>query len=290
MAGRIRSLRPEILSDAHNAQLSDGAFRLLTGAKMLADDAGRAPASAAYLGGAVFWGKPRQEVEVERLLQELVASRQVALYEVDGVRYLEIVGWQDRAHVNHQRIEKPSPGRFPARPEDSANVPGILPESSAMSPGGIGIREREEEEELEEEGSADAPASHERATDRRELRALELASAAIEAINGHAGTKYEADSAETLRNARALVKAKVTPDDVRAVVAAKWADWGADDRMRPHFKPSTLLRLSKFQRYLEDLAAGAPRRPPIASGGAPPAMNFDDELRVLRGGARVEGT
>jgi hypothetical protein len=253
---------------------------------MLADDAGRAPASAAYLGGAVFWGKPRQEVEVERLLQELVASRQVALYEVDGVRYLEIVGWQDRAHVNHQRIEKPSPARFPARQEDSTNVPGIIPESSATNPGGIGIREREEEEELEEEGSADAPASHERATDPRELRALELASAAVEAINGLAATKYAADSAETLRNARALAKAKVTPDDVRAVVASKWRDWGGDDKMRPHFKPSTLLRPSNFQRYREDLAAGAQRRPAIAAGGVPPATDFGTGLRV--GGHREE--
>lgn len=154
MAGRIRSLRPDILSDAHNAQLSDGAWRLLTGAKMLADDAGRAPASPAYLDGAIFWAKPRGEPEVEQMLHELVAARQIALYAVEGVRYLEIVGWQDRKHVNHQRIDKPGPTRFPAQLEGSTNVPGVLHESSTTNPGGIGIREGEGDLELERERDA----------------------------------------------------------------------------------------------------------------------------------------
>jgi uncharacterized phage protein (TIGR02220 family) len=123
---------------------------------------------------------------------------------------------------------------------------------------------------------------------KQDRRERELACAAIDAINVHAGTRYAADSVETLKNARALVKAKVTPDDVRAVVAAKWSDWGGDDRMRPHFKPSTLLRPSKFARYLEDLAAGAPRRPAIAAGGVPPATGFGEEMHVPRGGARRE--
>lgn len=287
MAGRIRSLRPDILSDVHNAQLSDGAFRLNTGVKMLADDMGRAPASAAYLAGAVFWGSPRPEIEVERLLQELEAARQVALYVVDGVRYLEIVGWQDRSHVNHQRIEKASPARFPSRPEGSVTSPGSVPESSRIDPGGIGIKEREEEEELEmeEEVSAGAPLHPQepgRDLDVREQHARELASAAVDAINGHAGTKYEPDSDGTLKDARVLAKAKVTPDDIRAVVDAKWREWGSDDKMRPHFKPSTLLRPNNFRRYREDLAAGAQRRPPIARGSAPPSTNFGTDLRPPR--------
>ena len=156
MAGRIRSQRPEVLADAPNASLSDLAWRLKTSIPLLADDAGRAPATPGYLGGQALWARPRPDSEIESALVELEAAGQIRRYVVNGVPYLVIVGWADREHVNYQRLEKPSPPRFPSPPETSADtspsVPVVLPEFSGNVPGGIRIRKgsgREEEVDVE---------------------------------------------------------------------------------------------------------------------------------------------
>lgn len=57
MAGRIRTLKPEMLEDAIIAELSDTAFRLFVGMILLADDAGRLRADSRYLAGQIFWAR-----------------------------------------------------------------------------------------------------------------------------------------------------------------------------------------------------------------------------------------
>lgn len=87
--------------------------------------------------------------------------------------------------------------------------------------------------------------------------ARELAAVAIAEINKIAGSRYQADSAETVKNATTLARRGVATDDVRRVIAAKWAEWSKSDQMRAQFKPSVLLRPNNFIRYREDLAARA---------------------------------
>ncbi len=112
MAGRIRTIKPEILSDAKAARLSDRAWRLWISMWTLADDAGLAPADVDYLGAQVFWGAKDKSAHGARV--ELVNAGFISLYEINGEVYAKINGWK-----KHQKIDKPSPARFPVPPDDS---------------------------------------------------------------------------------------------------------------------------------------------------------------------------
>jgi uncharacterized phage protein (TIGR02220 family) len=94
----------------------------------------------------------------------------------------------------------------------------------------------------------------------REDPARALAEVAVYEINRLAGSRYQADSAGTLKDAKALAKRGVTAEDIRRVLAAKWSEWSRNDHMRPQFKPSVLLRPSNFAKYREDLDARAPAK------------------------------
>lgn len=107
--------------------------------------------------------------------------------------------------------------------------------------------------------------------------AQELATCAVETINGYAGTKHRADTATTTKDCQALAKAKVSLDDVRAVISAKWREWGRSDKMREHFRPSTLLRPSNFLRYRDETEGSGAR------SGSGPAGAQDSEQIVIGG-------
>jgi hypothetical protein len=109
-----------------------------------------------------------------------------------------------------------------------------------------------------------------------------LAEVAVAEINRLAGTRYQADSTGTLKDAKALAKRGVTPEDIRRVIAAKWAEWSRNDQMRPQFKPSVLLRPSNFAKYREDLDARAPAKaaPSLLALPASDHFAFDDGSAV----------
>lgn len=127
---RIRSIKPETLSDPKSARLSDGAWRLWVSMWMLADDTGRLPGDEAWLHAQVFWARPR---EVAPLLTELVEVGFVKFYEANGEEFCWVKNFN-----KHQRIDKPQPPKYPPPPEDSENVPGMIEEDSRNVPRGIG--------------------------------------------------------------------------------------------------------------------------------------------------------
>lgn len=111
MAGRIRTIKPETLSDSKAARLSDRAWRLWVSMWTLADDAGLAPADVDYLSAQVFWGTKDKSAHEARV--ELVNAGFISLYEISGEVYAKINGWK-----KHQKIDKPSGARFPIPPDD----------------------------------------------------------------------------------------------------------------------------------------------------------------------------
>jgi len=130
MAGRIRTIKPELRELAAFAALTDGAARLFLMLYTIADDDGRCPAEPSYLGGAVFFSRPRPPNVVGGLLAEIAAAGLVSLYEVKGARYLAITGWREERSPTHQRISKPQPARYPAPSStDSALDRGPIPRS-----------------------------------------------------------------------------------------------------------------------------------------------------------------
>lgn len=114
MSRRIRSIKPEILiEDERAAGLSDAAWRLWVGVRLLADDWGTFRAGDRYLA-AQIWQDTRRAKRVAGLLSELAAVGFVSTFEADGVVYGSILTWDVE-----QRIDDRSPrGKLPIPPEE----------------------------------------------------------------------------------------------------------------------------------------------------------------------------
>ena len=109
MAGRIRTIKPEILEDERSAGLSDGAWRLWVSIWLLADDYGRSRAVEEWLLAQVFWARPDHSREaLASLLDEIERADLVRRYTVSGQRYLEVTGWN-----KHQKVDHPGKPRIP---------------------------------------------------------------------------------------------------------------------------------------------------------------------------------
>lgn len=108
---RIRTIKPEILSDERTATLSDGAFRLFTGLITLSDDFGNSRASASWLGGQIWWAH-REPPRVAEFLRELCDAELATIYRIRGQDYVHLNGWS-----KHQRIDNVGKPGVPG-PED----------------------------------------------------------------------------------------------------------------------------------------------------------------------------
>ena len=111
--GRGRVVRPQLIATERFAMRTDGAARLYLGLLSLVDDAGNCPAGPTYLRGQVFYGRPRSNTVIGRLLGELENARLIDLYRVDGAPFLSIIGWSEKTAPTYQRIDKPQPPQFP---------------------------------------------------------------------------------------------------------------------------------------------------------------------------------
>lgn len=97
---RIRSIKPEMLSDQKIANLTDSEFRCFIGLILLADDYGNARCTPNYVLGQIFWAS-RETVDVKEILKRLSRESLVTLYQVNSQEYLHICGWSKHQKVNH---------------------------------------------------------------------------------------------------------------------------------------------------------------------------------------------
>ncbi|GAC1393247.1 MAG: hypothetical protein NVS3B10_00410 [Polyangiales bacterium] len=110
MAGRIRSIKPELLEDEETAGLSHVAFRLFVGMILVADDHGNLRASRAWLKGQVFHGTEITDRAFDSALAELT-RKLVEVYSVGDQTYAHVNGW-----AKHQRIDNAMAPRVPLPP------------------------------------------------------------------------------------------------------------------------------------------------------------------------------
>ena len=112
MAGRIRTIKPEILEHAKTAALSHAAWRAFVSLWLLADDHGNLRADPRQLTGSIFWAS-RESVDWSDIETELAPH--VLFWEAeDGQRYAHIRGWTD-----HQKVDKPGKPRCPKPPQEA---------------------------------------------------------------------------------------------------------------------------------------------------------------------------
>jgi hypothetical protein len=111
MAGRIRSIKPEILEDEKAAKLSDAAWRLWVSLWLIADDYGNARGDSRRLAADIWWCHDSPP-NVSDILREIETAGFLTRYEVRGQKYVNLKNWN-----KHQRIDNAGKARVPGPSE-----------------------------------------------------------------------------------------------------------------------------------------------------------------------------
>jgi len=118
---RIRTIKPEFWTNDRVMECSMAARLLFIGMWNFADDLGRLSLAPKTLKAQIM---PSDDITSDTILgmvAELSLNGLVLLYEVEGRQYIQITGWQ------HQRIDKPQPGRCPPPVNGySENIRGMV--------------------------------------------------------------------------------------------------------------------------------------------------------------------
>jgi hypothetical protein len=106
---RIRSIKIDLFLDDGLESVSLEAHFLLAGLPVLADRAGRLEDKPKRIHAQIFPYRP--SIDTAALLVELEQTGHIRRYEVAGVRYIEVSGWDrdQRPHVNEPKSTIPAP-------------------------------------------------------------------------------------------------------------------------------------------------------------------------------------
>ena len=146
---RIRSVKPEFWTSEQIAECSPNARLLFIGLWNFCDDYGVHQASEVRLKMEVFPSDSFSKEDVRRMMDELIANGLVEEYEIDGLRYWFVTGWD-----KHQKPDTKT-GKYP-RPDGSIGTK-IRRKDSEDSPndnrmnGERSPTEKEKEKEKEKE-------------------------------------------------------------------------------------------------------------------------------------------
>ena len=110
MAGRIRTIKPELLEDEKASAMSDSAWRLWVSLWLLVDDYGNARAGERYLAAQVWQDTTK---DVFPSLFELIQNGVLLPYSFGGQHYVSVKNWS-----KHQRIDNAGQQRVPSPSED----------------------------------------------------------------------------------------------------------------------------------------------------------------------------
>ncbi len=136
MAGRIRSLKPELLDLEAAAALSSDAWRVWISMMLLADDAGNLRAAPKLLAAHIFHDTARVET-IESALEELTAMPEpcrVVLYRCGAELFAHLNGFADGGcKPIAQYFSKLGTGRVPKPTDDAAESVSTIPRTSDRS-------------------------------------------------------------------------------------------------------------------------------------------------------------
>jgi hypothetical protein len=111
---RIRTIKPEFPQSESMGRVSRDARLLFIQLWTLADDSGRLRGNSRMLASLLFPYDDDAPGLIDTWISELVREECITPYEVEGQHFIQITNW-----IEHQKIDKPSPSRFPAPREDS---------------------------------------------------------------------------------------------------------------------------------------------------------------------------
>lgn len=137
MAGRIRSIKPEILDDEKTAALSHLEWRLFVSVWLIADDYGNFRGDPTFVMGQVLWAAGESPRSVAGALEGLQKVSLLTRYMVRGQTYFHVNGWD-----KHQKVSHPGKARMPGQDEADPEYKECFSESSGGPPESSGgIRE-----------------------------------------------------------------------------------------------------------------------------------------------------
>lgn len=127
---RIRTIKPDFFTSLTIADLTPEQRLTFIGLWTHVDDEGRCVDDARLIKAAVWPLDDRTASDVEADLGALTEASLIARYTVAGKRFIVVTTWDE-----HQRINRPTPSRFP-RPEDADEPPCDALTSSDVPSGG----------------------------------------------------------------------------------------------------------------------------------------------------------
>jgi hypothetical protein len=143
--GRIRSIKPEFPQSESIGRLSRDARLLFIMLWTIADDSGRLRGNSRMLASLLFPYDDDAKKLIDGWMSELTKESCVDVYQVEGQTYVQICKW-----LIHQKIDKPTPSKFPAFDESSRALANPRESSTTDRDQGSGIRikERIKDQEL----------------------------------------------------------------------------------------------------------------------------------------------
>lgn len=115
---RIRTIKPEFPQSESMGKVSRDARLLFIELWTICDDSGITRAASRMLASLLFPYDDDAPGLIDGWLGELEGQGCISRYCVDGASYIKVQKWAE-----HQRIDKPSPSKFPPFPEASRTFP-----------------------------------------------------------------------------------------------------------------------------------------------------------------------
>jgi hypothetical protein len=122
---RIRTIKPEFPQSESMGNVTRDARLCFIMLWTIADDSGRLRGASRMLASLLFPYDNDAPKLMDKWLAELEREHCILRYEVDGAQYIEIAKWLD-----HQKIDRPSPSKFPAFDVSSRTIESPREDSS----------------------------------------------------------------------------------------------------------------------------------------------------------------
>lgn len=261
---RIRTIKPEILSDARTAGLSDASFRLFISAISLADDYGNLPGDERWLKSQIWWAHDTPP-RIAEILRELRRANLVTVYAVRDQTYLHLNGW-----TKHQRVDNAGKPLVP-RPDDTEAREIVQDETTGETALGDSPRFAANLRDSRLDPDPDLDHDHDpkppnplsggtpqsgRKSKRQKFSPtdseLDTCRSVLGALSRYSGIQYRGSDKHNALITRQLRLGR-TGLDLRKVAwyCALKLDWKGKDKMLPYLRPETLFGPESIEKYLD---------------------------------------